>query len=63
MKKILKILMIVSMIIGVAFSISNFISIETKASPTSKNGAWVEVNGTWECAGDGSECDPLNGFN
>jgi hypothetical protein len=50
MKKALMIIMVVIMILGIAFSISNLISMELKAS--SLRGAWV---GT-DCMGDGNDC-------
>ena len=63
MRRFLKITLSMFIILGTIFSILNFISTETKADPSNKTGAWVEVNGTLVCAGDGNECDPFdNGF-
>lgn len=63
MKKILKIVSIVVMILGIAFSIYNCVSIKPEAlNPPSKRGAWEIVNGHWECAGDGNECDIEGAF-
>jgi hypothetical protein len=62
MKKILKIVLIVIMILGIAFSIFNFVSIKTEALNSSDRGAWVIVNGNWECGGDGNECDIEGAF-
>jgi hypothetical protein len=55
MKKGIKIILIAIMVLGIAVSIANFISLELKAS--SEKGLWVEVGGDWECKGDGDECD------
>jgi hypothetical protein len=55
MGKIAKIMMIVFMIIGIAFSISNFISVELKADDDW--GAWEYFpNGKKACMGAGQEC-------
>ena len=55
-KKILKIAMILIMLVGIAFSITNFLSVESKAEGSTR-GAWVYVNDTYRCMGDGNECE------
>lgn len=55
--RIIKIILIVIMLMGVAFSISNFISIELNAG--AKTSTWVYKNGTWVCMGFGDACDPF----
>jgi ABC-type enterochelin transport system permease subunit len=57
MKKVIKITLVLIMVLGIAFSISNFISLELKAAE--KTGAWVYKNGVRECMGFGNECDPF----
>jgi hypothetical protein len=57
LKKVIKIMMVLIMILGIAFSLSNFISIELKAGE--KTGAWVYKNGVRECMGFGNDCDPF----
>ncbi len=57
LKKVIKIMMVLIMIVGIAFSLSNFISIELKAAE--KTGTWVYKNGVKECMGIGNECDPF----
>lgn len=54
MKRILKILMVVLMLIGSTFAISNFISPKLKAEGL--NGSWVYKNGVKVCIAPGSEC-------
>lgn len=54
MKNVIKIILIAIMISFIAFSITNFISVELKA--TSEPGTWVQVGSDWVCKGDGSEC-------
>lgn len=55
MKKGIRILMIIIMLLGISFSISNFISVELKAGTL--KGAWIEEpDGSYKCRGDGSEC-------
>jgi hypothetical protein len=51
-EKVMKIIMVFIMLLGIALSISNFISFELNAAD-SLRGVWV---GT-ECEGDGNECD------
>jgi hypothetical protein len=55
MKKALKILMVVIMILGIAFSVTNFISLQLKAA--GMKGIWVYDFGTKTCEGLGNECD------
>ncbi len=57
MKKYIKIVLILIMILGIAFSISNFLSVELTAGE--KTGTWVYRNGVRECMGIGSDCDPF----
>jgi ABC-type enterochelin transport system permease subunit len=57
LKKVIKIMMVLILISGIAFSLSNFISVELKA--VEKTGAWVYKNGVRECMGAGNECDPF----
>ena len=57
MKRNIKIVLILIMILGIAFSISNFLSVELTAAE--KTGAWVYKNGVRECMGFGNECDPF----
>lgn len=52
-KKGLKVAMTVIMILGIAFSVFNFISIELKATAF---GASVFSGGDFRCMGDGSDC-------
>jgi hypothetical protein len=56
MKKVIKIILIIIMLLGIVFSISNFI-IPGKIKAASEKGVWVYVNGDWECTGDGESCD------
>ena len=61
MKRILKILMVVLMLIGIAFAIPNFISPKLKAEGL--NGSWVYKNGVKVCIAPGNECSTFgNGF-
>ena len=55
MRKIFKFTLLVIMIFGIAFSIFNLMSLETKAG-NDPFGAWVYSDGTFRCMGDGSEC-------
>jgi hypothetical protein len=57
LKKVIKITLVLIMVLGIAFSLSNFISIELKAGE--KTGSWVYKNGVKECMGFGNECDPF----
>ena len=61
MKKILQVTMVLIIILGVLFSISNFTSRELKAG--SLLGTWVECpDGSFRCMGDGTECAINLGF-
>ncbi len=57
MKKVIKIMLVLIMVLGIAFSISNFISLELRAD--GKICTWYYVNGIFECIGHGNECDPF----
>jgi hypothetical protein len=57
MKKVIKITLVLIMVLGIAFSLSNFISQDLNAGE--KNGSWVYENGVKECMGFGNECDPF----
>jgi hypothetical protein len=60
MKKTFRIIMVVIMLLGIVFSISNFICVELKAAV--KQGTWVDVGGgNLECMGLGNECDKSGG--
>ncbi|MGD2088815.1 MAG: hypothetical protein PVH61_21730 [Candidatus Aminicenantes bacterium] len=55
-QKILKVTMIVLMILGITFSISNLIPEEVDARTF--RATWVEMpDGTLDCMGDGNDCD------
>ena len=58
MKKVIKITLVLIMVLGIGFSLSNFISLELKAAGV-KTSAWVYKNGVIECMGIGTECDPF----
>jgi len=58
MKKVIKITLVLIMVLGIAFSLSNFISLELK-SAGAKTSAWVYKNGVRECMGIGTDCDPF----
>lgn len=58
MKKVIKMMMVLIMLLGIAFFISNFISLELKAAGE-KTSTWVYVNGVRDCMGNGNECDPF----
>ena len=60
MKKTFKIIMVVIMLLGIAFSISNFTSMELKANGL--RGMWDYDDGKEVCMGDGDECDIFTGF-
>ena len=53
MRKVLKILFIVAMILGIVFSVSNFLSVELKS--TGLRGIWADDTGA--CERVGNECD------
>jgi hypothetical protein len=57
MKKLIKMMLVLIMLLGIAFSLSNFITLELKASPN--KAAWYYANGVIECMGQGNECDPF----
>jgi hypothetical protein len=57
MKKIVKVMLVLIMVLGIAFSLSNFISLELKAGE--KMSTWYYANGVIECMGHGTECDPF----
>ena len=57
MKKVIKITLVLIMVLGIAFSLTNFISLDLKAG--GKTGTWVYKNGVRECMGIGNECDPF----
>ena len=57
MKKVMKVMLVLIMVLGIGFSLLNFISLELKAG--AKTAAWVYRNGTWDCMGLGNECDPF----
>ncbi len=57
MKKAIKMMLVLIMVLGIAFSISNFISLELRAG--AKTSTWVYVNGVRDCMGFGDECDPF----
>ena len=54
-KKITKIILIVVMLLGMAFSISNFI-FPGKLKAGTLRGTWVDIGGDLECLGAGNEC-------
>lgn len=55
MKNTIKFILIAIMILGISFSISNFMSMELKAGFA--DGVWVYSGGEWVCRGSGNECD------
>lgn len=57
MKKVIKITLVLIMILGIAFSLSNFISQELNTGE--KTGSWVYRNSVRECMGFGNDCDPF----
>ena len=57
MKKAIKITLVLIMVLGIAFSLTNFVSFELKA--LEKTGSWVYKNGVRECMGFGNDCDPF----
>ncbi len=57
-KKVIKMMLVLIMVLGIAFSISNFVSLELKAGGE-KTSTWIYVNGVRDCAGYGNECDPF----
>lgn len=57
MKKSARVVLITIMIIGLSFSISNFMHVEVKAQAPEKNGTWIECpDGSYRCGGEGKEC-------
>jgi hypothetical protein len=61
MRKIIKIVMILMMLLGIAFSISNFISVELKADVL-RGIEWTWPDGSVDCVGFGIQCDLLFHF-
>lgn len=60
-KKILKPTMIILMILGITFSISNFMP--KKIDAFVETAAWVlNPDGSFDCQGEGNECDMSGGF-
>ncbi len=57
MKKVIKMMLVLIMILGIAFSLTNFVSLDLEAGP--KISTWYYVNGVVECMGRGNECDPF----
>jgi len=57
MKKVVKMMLVLIMLLGIAFSLANFISLELKAG--AKTATWYYANGAIECMGHGNECDPF----
>jgi hypothetical protein len=55
-KKVAKIVLVLIMVLGIAFSLSNFVSIDLHAAKTS---VYIYRNGVWDCIGLGNECDPF----
>ena len=53
MKKVLKVIMVVIMLLGIAFSLSNFISMELKAAARHEQG--IDYDG--KCIDFGYDCD------
>jgi hypothetical protein len=49
-------MLVLIMVLGIAFSLSNFVSIDLHAAKTS---VWIYKNNVWECMGFGDECDPF----
>ena len=58
MKKMIKIIMILTMLLGIVFSISNFI-IPGEIKASSDMGTWVINGDESTCEGHGSDCDIL----
>jgi len=57
MKKFIKVVLIIVMLVGIAISLFNFMSVEIKAVG---KGTWaLEPDGRWICKGDGPGCDVL----
>ena len=54
---IIKIMLILIMLLGTAFSISNFLSVEVHA--VERISTWIYLNGEIHCMGHGNECDPF----
>jgi uncharacterized alpha/beta hydrolase family protein len=55
-RKVVKIILVLIMVLGVVFSISNFFSVNLHADKTA---TWYYVGGIFECIGRGNECDPF----
>ena len=60
LKKVIKMLLIVVMLLGIAFAFSNFMVKEIKADGLL--GTWIYSRGVWVCKGIGTECDIDPGF-
>jgi hypothetical protein len=57
MKRIVKVVMILLMLIGIVFSISNSFSVEIKAGGSGDDGHWeYYTNGTRQCVAPGTGC-------
>ena len=56
-KKLVKIILVLIMMLGIGFSISNFVSLDLRAGD--KTATWYYANGVIECMGRGNECDPF----
>jgi hypothetical protein len=57
-----KIIMVTFMIIGIGFSISNFVTTELE-SKSAIDGSWLYNEGDWVCIAPGTECSTsLNGI-
>lgn len=53
----IKIIIIIIMILGIAFSISNFFPVEVKAEGPGIMGIWVDLpDGSFKCMDFGNEC-------
>jgi hypothetical protein len=50
-------MLVLIMVLGIGFSISNFFSVDLQAG--AKTSSWIFKNGVWECMGFGNECDPF----
>ena len=59
--KVIKVMLIVIMIFGIAFSISNFI-FPGKIHASSKDGVWDDFGGDIECVASGKICSTGGSF-
>jgi hypothetical protein len=55
-KRMIKAIMIIIMIVGIALSISNFFSLELRATRVVWEQLWEWGDGTYDCMGDGNSC-------